>query len=1658
MKTIRKIFIASSMTNPFRAEIPEVIRKVNNESGSIEYELLMYENTPFPVRNEDTQQELNKLAESCDIFVLLIEQDRTVGRFTMGEYKCALQAFHNSSTHTPFIVPYVVYNNDKSIQPIPYEEEVDGNVITGSSIEERISADFGGKKYLRFTPYDNTPSWGINGNNFLQTFERDLKETVKDAYHYYSHDELSYAHHISDTEHRNRNANTRYFVRENLDGKMANIVEKSSLLIIEGNSYSGKTRAVYELMKNNPQWSNADFYIYRCGHDTMIEDINDININHSQDDRHAVYFFDDFSNLLKKRPEDINKNKLGRFWNLICSITPNELPQWKNITIIITMSGELTYHEKQTCYNNMFGTEIYAHCVNTTLNDVIVNFDIYNRQSFNNMAAEMVRTGVIPKENVRPGNYTIGSLFVDTNQIKAQLKAACINADIGFVLECIKMQQMYTSSLRKGLYEDIKNLWCFIKKIDNDEVLITSLEYLCSKRWIVLDYDGSKIQRVNIDNYVLEAIDLEQTDMTVVGNQHNSSNRSLLTPQTQPRNFVNILIDYASSGMDSVVKLPERMAYILCDRMCLTTDEIKYLIEKLGGAHQGTNKDINNLFNICNRYRATLPDTKKEDQYANVFCQNAIVHLPCEELMVLLDKILAVLNDPKLPTIPRDVLTDLYIRIVYRMLSVKKYRVSSFFSNIEYKPLTMAQERALLALVFHSHDYRIDNMKAPFSADDLLDVFNLKYIAHVIRMTSFEIVDQAKKAAVNSASFYVQIESGIFGDEEVVDEEGINNVLLPQLGNLLIEAMLKTTSFGELMEIILILRNASEEHISTTIALPTFSNSFYNNIQRLVLRFTYEDRYELFKYLINLNDNHSVLDVENTSIDADINRFKRIRALNNILSLLDEKSAIEAYKEMVKSDNIDGYTLSMYMNNEFLLFEHLFDAVIKYGRGNYLTNNQLLYNAKTVSDAQMCLLNVMKVRDGDPARLKDEFALGAYLGIKDLSCSVAIDIIKRWKSLHIGKNLHERTIGALVSKLAKDSSVTIYEMALLFGIPVEKRSLPTAKELYNRWGLEAIDVNILRHNPQCWNQFFQKLNRSCRYDIMQCAFGLLIKNRIASVSANSAATVSYLITRDIVLDNSHKTYILSEYIKNVFTTYEDTRKFVDELRTTYPELRLTAFIFKSYLRKIVWETIGDGRKEVDDDVRRKGADRVNAVLVEAYNYFVNAYTSSEVVEQMSNLYSFRIQLIGREVYNYNKIMSFAYEDNIIEMTFAQYLDYIYNHETAYADGNFVFIALSTMHDKVDNLIYDKIKAIAKKNHRGINMEKKSNNSTMQLSRAVKHRLIAIGEDTITIDKDLVYNYSPIKMLIYLTQNLKISYDKMECYRKNLNIPITSAYLNHAFKVIAKDKSIANDDKFALMNNLINTHCSASSLYSKSIQMCVNMLEVCHNNTQLNEVVKIFYDDFHETSEYLGVWNKKYFDINFHDNADNALDSLRLNIINNRHLVNIHIVNGYLNALYRITAHIHYTMVNPLYFEILNQCWKYLDKTGNIDLNILLQLNEDDKWEITANQLSYIYFAHIVQPNIVLYIARRFNNNFYFENKKSCLGDCLKNFADHQHKIYPVLNEIVDILIQKDESGKYMYNNELNEIFKKHFQYYGNLSKLYMKLKLGLTACGVVKKS
>ena len=193
--------------------------------------------------NEDSQADINSMINSCDLFVMILKNGALLGPHTFREYRNALLKTKTSANKKPLIKIYLLKDDDKDQVSVSYIDDLrDGldEPIAYDDLENRVYID--SKRYIDIMTSD---SFDAQLSEYLMfTYPEELKK--------FRQSEISYENHISGTtQELIRNHNHKYFRREDIDNRIESIEAISSLLILEGNTYSGKTRAAYELMKQD---------------------------------------------------------------------------------------------------------------------------------------------------------------------------------------------------------------------------------------------------------------------------------------------------------------------------------------------------------------------------------------------------------------------------------------------------------------------------------------------------------------------------------------------------------------------------------------------------------------------------------------------------------------------------------------------------------------------------------------------------------------------------------------------------------------------------------------------------------------------------------------------------------------------------------------------------------------------------------------------------------------------------------------------------------------------------------------------------------------------------------------------------------------------------------------------------------------------------------------------------------------------------------------------------------------------------------------------------------------------------------------------------------------------------------------------------------------
>ena len=1097
------IFVASSMRNPLREEIRNAVEEINDIlkglRSDFNFEVVIYSESPMDDRKPDTQNVINAEAVKSHLFILLADNNSRIGEFTFDEYSKAHEQSLKSGNKCPYIKAFIIKEKDEE----PLELKYVNAAGKESDFEKRLYDD--SKRYIQF----------IRRDKFINFFKRWLVNlSYQWVDNFYDQTELSYSTLLRNNGQLIRRSDNKYY-RRDVDGSIDEILEWSPVIILEGNTYSGKTRAAIEKMKSNKEWKEYDFHVY-SGKDTL-DSLNKVKLNLASDNTGDVFLFDDISEIILDSRIDYKKplwEKMSRF---------NDEEWFKkedfgNIRLIFTVSGKLNYRLRMQIYKKIFKVSEVSSRFEEYLNKITVNFDIYDKASFCEMVDEMRRNGEIIG-NFEKGNYTIGSLFV---------KELNLNPYEGqkILLKTLVGHYMYANkSSYCGNVREIKNLYEHLggNNFDSD------LEELRKNGIVALSPDDTKL---NVDKYILK-----QINKKVIEYEYCSPNKplrgakieqSVLTRFEKEFNIglYKSLLEYANDkrGTWPATETEDtnsrnrstvtRMGYLLCDRNKLPDDEILKIIDissKMFLKEDYTRKRIENLINVSNSV----------EEYNMVFCVSSIARLKDFET------------------------SKKYIEQCWERYQAGDETAKKLFKQMVYamfskgnRIMTMEEEKTMLAYIFNEDK----SWREPFCKEDLNDVFNLQRISPYLSLAANEILDYIPNVTLDGCTM-LQLDDN---DCDIPDEDDAlpggkyERVFVPRVGDVVITALMLINSFDEFKGV----KNKIEVEMEKTPHLKSaiigFTYRFYKNVPDIARRLKYEDRKQLFDFIFNISsDKKSIFGDEELSFDY---RNYRIIALNQLLELLDENDAIDSFEKMLASPLHDKRTLSHLFNNEFLNFEQMIHLVEK--QKNFITLNQLLNIASTKSDAQTCLKE-MKIEDGDAAKLKDERALSQYLDVDGVKPDECIAIIRRWHDSHQNSLLSASCLLSFIKKLPVDDIAKIL---------VPGAIEPDYMQLY---GLHNDEVLSMRNNAAYYNLLIYRANldENCA-NLVDAVFDMLIKdNKLLPLVVDSECN----------RNNS----ILSVYIKNrwLFPDYERAKNKVQEL---YKQFESVWRIDENVFSPLVW--------------------------------------------------------------------------------------------------------------------------------------------------------------------------------------------------------------------------------------------------------------------------------------------------------------------------------------------------------------------------------------------------------------------------------------------------------------------------------------------------------
>ncbi len=1560
-KTTYSIFVASSMKENLRGQIRDAIKEVNNTLKSdgidVTLEAEIYGEEPIKDAEQDTQVKIDGIAARSDLFILIASNGTQIGEYTFNEYVTA----HSQSQkikNKPLIKAFIITekSDDKANISVPYVE----NGIRYDNFEDRLYED--SKRYTQIVERDK----------FIDFFKKWLTiNTPNGLDNNYSQDELSYGVHIDKNgQGLIRKSENPYYRRDNLDGEIDEILEWSPIIILEGSPYSGKTRAAYHVMERLTEWRDYSFHLFNNRHNT--NDLNNIRLDLRDQSEGHLYLIDDINDIIQGDIESIDYTAKNSLWGVLNGINNGNgftKEDFGNTRIIITVSGTMQAERKMALYKKMFGTE--GDKLNKYLNRISVNFDIYDRRSFLNMVFHMKNSGALPKDGVlgheiQQGNYTIGSLFIKKEDITSQIKSLYNDIPDGenrtkaTILKTIVGNYKYSKDTRFFLnLDELRSLYLFYGgHTDNFD---TDIEVLRANGLIIKSND-----RIDIDRYIIETC-------------HEFVTSALKSDKLSGDMVLNhSLVEYAKKQSSDNIPSVAKMCFLLCDRNNLRDDEIIDLIDLAIREILGV-KCIDDEVRIIH-----LVEISKIDKtYHTVFCETAIANIhDFSKAQGYITKLKEYIDDLNENNENSDAVVTLYKRVIYAMFSTNN------------RALCMAEEQTLLNYIFNE-DW---SWKEPFSEDDLNDIFNLRRICPLLTMSAEEVINYIAESSLygyDMKSIFapkVKTEKQRFGQKkQIVDDntmEIYNKVFIPRVGEALITALCKVDSYDELREMLDKIESDiyRKDYLKDSVR-GNFSWRLLRAIRTIAKRLSYEDRNRLFYFVFDLDVTHTIIGKEEIDREYDLNPV-RIGALNQLLVLLDEFDALQAYDKMIKSDRHDFSTLSHLFKNKFLTFEQLLPLVNgKDKQTNFITLNQLMSKAETLSDANTCL-RLMKIHDADPSKLRDEAALSCYIKIRSIRANTCFDILRNWHNVDKERVLSDMALVPVFDKLSIDD---IFDILDPCGQNIDYMA---------RYGLNDTEIGSVRMNAVFYNKLFYRANRNTSYTKrLEDLYDRLVKDNKL---------------RPIVIDynlNAHNG-ILSVYLKNrdIFPDYDSTKKFIDAIRD--PSFRKDNNIYEL----MIWWA-----KE------NKDLNLLNEILKDAYTYFANHFTRDEVVRMMAELYHYVPSFIS----DFDKSVEIAYEDDsILWNNFKEYVNHLMVNNIAYIDGTFIYNTLKQMECSVHNDIYDLMAKVARRNREGVDFL-----SIEKLPKHVRRKLFWTDRvnGTITIDTNILFNIPTIKMLWYTTQKRWLTVDQVEEYRKNNGIALTQTYVNMAFRAIEQDKSNDNrfDEMIKFLNNIDSIKDGSTQSLFRSIQMCISLILTARTEAELDEIFTTYgFDNLRYRTEAIGarmykLINKRYVQqLKTYDRISetNTIEEFKADILNNPEQINITVVNAYIYALLLIKQGnlLDVTTDSAKATKILNNCWGDIYNQRKIDIYKLLDANHDtEAWMLDIDVQTVTYFAEQCdRKRLISTIIDWFDGNFCYDEsgKKSCLKDAIKNYSRVYTKANQDLEEvavIVDILLKEE---------------------------------------------
>ena len=365
-----RVFVASSLKDNFlkiRGKINDMIQELNADE-EIPYNFSLYrfeQDDTNTARNAGSQKEINRKIDVSHAFILLC--DNNVGIKTVEEFEHAMLRFKDGRNPAFIAIYRLTANNACNEYQIPFEE-FDNRCLT------LLREDENGKMVLDKYVYEFTDSvpqmeteQKVGLDQLLEKFKVDMKKWILESPHRPLFNALLGRDvspgYLYRDESRKANCDERIYFHRHIDELLYDAMGENiyNSILIQGDSLSGKTRALFQAIKSFP---DAWFYKFSSDSAKIVDEINSVAtyLENTVSDMQIYLIIDDIHMLsntagLKSALKRL-QGLLSEEVKLVATATTDcDLVHFDTVIKICPMSDDEYYEAQLFCYRNAISTQ-----------------------------------------------------------------------------------------------------------------------------------------------------------------------------------------------------------------------------------------------------------------------------------------------------------------------------------------------------------------------------------------------------------------------------------------------------------------------------------------------------------------------------------------------------------------------------------------------------------------------------------------------------------------------------------------------------------------------------------------------------------------------------------------------------------------------------------------------------------------------------------------------------------------------------------------------------------------------------------------------------------------------------------------------------------------------------------------------------------------------------------------------------------------------------------------------------------------------------------------------------------------------------------------------------------------------------------------------------